>query len=165
MESPTPDKATLELAAQDVRRVLERQKEERQILLTQTNILFVTNTALLSFLTISKLLPVFSLFSVLEILLFFFNFTLLMWALLPRQFFISPNLENENFQQNYLLLPSEEYQLKMLANLIATYNANKQRLEDISQSLKYATYITAGIALVALLHQLTVYSIPELQKL
>lgn len=88
-----------------------------------------------------------------------------MWALLPRQYFISPNLEKENFQQNYLLLSPEEYQLKMLANLIATYNANKPRLEDISQSLKYATYITAGIALVALLHQLTVYSIPELQKL
>ncbi|MBD2606166.1 hypothetical protein H6G81_16935 [Scytonema hofmannii FACHB-248] len=165
MESSTPDKTTLELAAQDVRRVLKRQKEEGQILLTQTNILFVTNTALLSFLTISKLLPVFSLFSVLEILLFFFNFTLLMWALLPRQYFISPNLENENFQHNYLLLSPEEYQLKMLANFIATYNANKPRLEDISQSLKYATYITAGIALVALLHQLTVYSIPELQKL
>ncbi|MEH2364849.1 hypothetical protein [Nostoc sp.] len=46
MENPTIDKETLELAAQDVRRVIERQKEERQILITQMNILFVTNTAL-----------------------------------------------------------------------------------------------------------------------
>ncbi|MCC5624607.1 hypothetical protein [Nostoc sp. CHAB 5715] len=56
MESPAIDKETLELATQDVRRVLERQKEERQILITQMNILFVTNSAILSFLTISKLI-------------------------------------------------------------------------------------------------------------
>ncbi|MHC5832370.1 MAG: hypothetical protein ACYT04_94420, partial [Nostoc sp.] len=87
MENPTIDKETLELAAQDVRRVIERQKEERQILITQMNILFVTNTALLSFLTISRLITIFSLFSVIEILLLLFNFMLLIRALLPRKFF------------------------------------------------------------------------------
>ncbi|MEH1851892.1 MAG: hypothetical protein V7L11_09445 [Nostoc sp.] len=60
MESSTIDKETLELATQDVRRVLERQKEERQILITQMNILFVTNSAILSFLTISRLITIFS---------------------------------------------------------------------------------------------------------
>jgi len=39
------------------------------------------------------------------------------------------------------------------------------KVEDISQSLRYATFVTAGIAFVALLHQVTVYFIPELQKL
>ncbi|MEH2416159.1 hypothetical protein [Nostoc sp.] len=101
MKNPTIDKETLELAAQDVRRVIERQKSERQILITQMNILFVTNTALLSFLTISRLIPIFSIFSALEILLFFINFLLLIWALLPRKFFISPNLEeNEENKGN-----------------------------------------------------------------
>ncbi|BAZ49815.1 hypothetical protein NIES4103_24280 [Nostoc sp. NIES-4103] len=166
MESPTPENPVLELAAEDVRRVLERQKEERQILITQMNILFVTNTALLSFLTISKLLTFFSLFSVTEIALFFLNFILLIRALLPRQFVISPNLQNvNNFQKNYLSLSSQDYQLKMLANLIETYNINQKRIEDIAQSLTFATFVTSGIALVALLHQLTVYFIPELQKL
>ncbi|MEH2325672.1 MAG: hypothetical protein V7K32_19345 [Nostoc sp.] len=50
MESPAIDKETLELATQDVRRILEIQKEEQQILITQMNILFVTNSAILSFL-------------------------------------------------------------------------------------------------------------------
>lgn len=99
MESSTIDKETLELAAQDVRRVLERQKEERQVLIAQMNILFVTNTALLSFLTISRLIIRFSIFSVLEIFLFFINFLLLIWALLPRRFFISPNLEKKQESQ------------------------------------------------------------------
>lgn len=34
----------------------------------------------------------------------------------------------------------------------------------ISQSLRYATFVTAGIAFVALLHQVTVYFIPETTK-
>ncbi len=99
MESSTIDKETLELAAQDVRRVLERQKEERQVLITQMNILFVTNTALLSFLTISRLITRYSFFSVVEILLLLFNFLLLIWALLPRNFFVSPNLEKKQESQ------------------------------------------------------------------
>ncbi|QSJ19208.1 hypothetical protein JYQ62_11040 [Nostoc sp. UHCC 0702] len=162
MESPTPENSVLELAADDVRRVLERQKEERQILISQMNILFVTNTALLSFLTISKLLTLFSVFSVTELALFFLNFLLLIRALLPRQFAITPNPENV---QIYLALTTEDYQLQMLANLIETYNINQKRVEDIAQSLTLATFVTSGIALVALLHQLSVYFIPELQKL
>ena len=115
MESPTVENSVLELAADDVRRVLKRQKEERQILISQMNILFVTNTALLSFLTISQLLTRLSFFSVTELALFLLNFLLLIRALLPRQFAITPNPENV---QNYLALTTEDYQLQMLANLI-----------------------------------------------
>ncbi|MFN6559937.1 MAG: hypothetical protein RMY28_009020 [Nostoc sp. ChiSLP01] len=165
MESSTIDKETLELAAQDVRRVLDRQKEERQVLITQMNILFVTNTALLSFLTISRLITKYSSFSVVETLLLLFNFLLLIWALLPRKFFVSPNLETEDFQNRYLEFSPQEYHLQMLANLRETYNKNQKQVEDISQSLTYATFVTAGIAIVALLHQVIVYFIPELQKL
>ncbi len=165
MESSTIDKKTLELAAQDVRRVLERQKEERQVLITQMNILFVTNTALLSFLTISRLITRYSFFSVVEILLLLFNFILLIRALLPRKFFVSPNLETEDFQNRYLEFSPQEYHLQMLANLREAYNENQKQIEDISQSLTYATFVTAAIAIVALLDQVTVYFIPELQKL
>jgi hypothetical protein len=175
MESPTIDKETLELATQDVRRVLERQKEERQILITQMNILFVTNSAMLSFLTISRLITIFSIFSALEILLFFINFLLLIWALLPRKFFVSPNLEKKKenevnkeklkFPEDYLIFTPEEYNLQMLADFRETYNNNQKQVDDISLALKYATGVTAGIAVVALLHQVTVYFIPELQKL
>jgi hypothetical protein len=155
--------------------VLERQKEERQVLITQMNILFVTNTALLSFLTISRLITKYSFFSVVETLLLLFNFLLLIWALLPRRFFVSPNLEKKQetqekkeklkFPDDYLMLSSEEYHLQMLVDLIETYNKNQKQVDDISLGLKYATGVTAGIAVVALLHQVTVYFIPELQKL
>ncbi len=172
MESPTIDKETLELAAQDVRRVIERQKEERQILITQMNILFVTNSAILSFLTISRLITIFSIFSALKILLFPINFLLLIWALLPRKFFVSPNLEkneeNEEklkFPEDYLTFTPQEYNLQMLADFRETYNNNQKQVDDISLALKYATGVTAGIAVVSLLHQVTVYFIPELQKL
>jgi hypothetical protein len=175
MESPIIDKETLELATQDVRRVIERQKEERQILITQMNILFVTNSAILSFLIISRLITRFSIFSALEILLFFINFLLLIWALLPRKFFISPNLEknkeNEEkkeklkFPEDYLMFTPQEYNLQMLADLRETYNNNQKQVDDISLALKYATGVTGGIAVAALLHQVTVYFIPELQKL
>lgn len=165
MESLTIDKETLELAAQDVRRVLERQKEERQVLITQMNILFVTNTALLSFLTISRLITRYSFFSVVETLLLLVNFLLLIRALLPRKFFVSPNLETEDFQNRYLQFSPQEYHLQMLANLREAYNENQKQIEDISQSLTYATFVTAAIAIVALLHQVTVYFIPQLQKL
>ncbi|MEH1997720.1 MAG: hypothetical protein V7L00_02905 [Nostoc sp.] len=165
MENPTIDKETLELAAQDVRRVIERQKEERQILITQMNILFVTNTALLSFLTISRLITRFSIFSVTEILLLLFNFMLLVGALLPRKFFVSPNLETGDFQNKYLKFSPQEYQSHMLANLRETYNKNQKQVDDISLALKYATGVTAGITVVGLLHQVTVYFIPEPQKL
>lgn len=133
MQSPTIDEETLELAAQDVRRVLERQKEERQILITQMNILFVTNSAMLSFLTISIAFTRFSLLSAVEILLFL-NFMLLIWALLPRQFVISPNLVTDDFQNRYLKLLPQEYKLQMLANLIETYNGNIQQIKRLINS-------------------------------
>jgi hypothetical protein len=167
MESPAIDKETLELATQHVRRVLERQKEERQILITQMNILFVTNSAILSFLTISKLITILSVFSALEILLFFINFLLLIWALLPRKFFVSPNLEKQkeneekeeklNFPEDYLMFTPQEYNLQMLADFRETYNNNQKQVDDISLALKYATGVMAGIAMVALLHKVTVY--------
>lgn len=165
MESVEIDKETLGLAIEDVRRVLERQKEERQILITQTNILFVTNTALLTFLTISRLLTKFSLFSGIELLLMFLNFILLIRALLPRQFSVTPNLETEDFFNRYLELSPQQYQAQMLVDLRATYNKNQKTLEEIAQSLTYSAFVTATIALVALLHQVTAYFIPELQKL
>ncbi|NMG05691.1 hypothetical protein [Brasilonema sp. UFV-L1] len=155
---------TLSLASEDIRRVLDKQKEERQILLTQTNILFVVNSALLSVLTIARLISVFSLFSITEIVLFLINFTLLINALLPRQFVITPNPENEKFLEGYLAMSPEEYQLQMLVNLVETYNANKQPLNDISQSLFYAAGVTWGIALVGLLHVVAVYFIPQLRQ-
>lgn len=161
MESPTVENPVLELAAEDVRRVLERQKDERQFLMTQLNILFATNSALLSFLTISKLLTTLSFFTVTEIFLFLLTFLLLFLALLPRSFVITPNPENV---QKYLTLTTEDYQLQMLANLIETYNINKKVVEDFAQSLRLANYVTRGIVLVAFLHQLTVYFIPGLQK-
>ncbi|MEC4817558.1 MAG: hypothetical protein SAK29_30455 [Scytonema sp. PMC 1069.18] len=164
MESQNLSPLTLTLASQDVRRVLDKQKEERQILLTQTNILFVVNSALLSVLAISKLLSMFSLFSIMEVVLFIINFTLLVNALLPRQFVISPNPENEKFLDTYLSMTSEEYQLQMLVNLVETYNANKQPLNDISQSLFYAAVATWGLALLVLLHVVAVYFIPDLQQ-
>ncbi len=64
MESQLPDTETIKLALEDVRRVMDKQKEERQLMLTQVNILFAVNTALISLLTVGKLLTVFSLFSI-----------------------------------------------------------------------------------------------------
>lgn len=165
MELIEIDQETLTLAIEDVRRVLERQKEERQILITQTNILFVTNTALLTFLTISRLITKFSLFSVTELFLMFLNFILLIMALLPRQFSVTPNLESDDFFNQYLKLSSHQYQTQMLVNLRETYNDNQRRIEDIAQSLNYSAYVTIAVAFIALLHQVTAYFIPELQKL
>ncbi len=59
MRNPTTDK-TLELTAQNMHLVLEIQKQEHQILITQMNILFLTNTALLSLITIFRLVTRFS---------------------------------------------------------------------------------------------------------
>jgi len=53
----------------------------------------------------------------------------------------------------------------MLVNLRTTYNNNQNRVEDIAQSLTYSAFVTATIAVIALLHQVTAYLIPELQKL
>ena len=80
-----------------------------------------------------------------------------MGAFLPRQVAVTPNLEDREFLETYLALPDYEYQLQMLVNLQETYNANKQRLDDISQSLKYAAYTIWSTAAIMLVHILVVY--------
>lgn len=55
-EAPTISPVTLGLATQDVRTVLREQNEQSQILTTKLNILFVANSALLTSLSISRLL-------------------------------------------------------------------------------------------------------------
>jgi hypothetical protein len=84
-EAPSISPVTLGLAAQDVRMVLREQNEQSQILTTKLNILFVANGALLTSLSISRLLVSGSLFSLAEILGFLISFSLLMRAFLPRQ--------------------------------------------------------------------------------
>lgn len=149
--------ATLDLAAQDVRTVLREQRQEGQILTTKLNILFVTNGALLTSLSISRLIISGSVFNVAEVIGFLMSFTLLVRAFLPRQVAVTPNLEDRKFLETYLVLPYEEYQLQMLVNLAQTYNANKQRLDDVSQTLKYAAYATWATAVVMLAHILVTF--------
>lgn len=149
--------ATLDLAAQDVRTVLREQREEGQTLTTKLNILFVTNGALLTSLSISGLILSGSIFNIAEVLGFLLSFTLLVRAFLPRQVAVTPNLSDRKFLENYLVLPYEEYQLQMLVNLAQTYNANKQRLDDVSQTLKYAAYATWATAVVMLAHILSTF--------
>jgi hypothetical protein len=147
-----PSPVTIELAAQDIRFVMDEQKQQSYLLTTKLNILFVVNGALLTSLTISRLVFQPSIFSGAELLGFLVNFTLLINAFLPRQVAVSPNLEDTKFLARYLPLSPEEYHIKMMANRVATYNTNKQRLDDISQSLTYSAYVTWLIALVLLLH-------------
>ncbi len=151
------DLATIHLAAQDVRLVLEEQREQSQTLTTKLNILFVTNGALLTSLSISRLMATASVFSIAEVVGFLLSFTLLVRAFLPRQVAVSPNLEDRKFLERYLALSVEEYQLQMIVNLAETYNANKQRLDDVSTTLKYAAYATWGIAAVMLAHMVSFY--------
>src|SRR5512147_2822292 len=85
VEEPAPEPppippATLALAAQDVRMVLREQSEQGQILTTKLNILFVANGALLTSLSISRLLVSGSIFSLAEIVGFLVSFSLLMGA-------------------------------------------------------------------------------------
>ncbi len=156
-ELPAIPPATLALAAQDVRMVLREQNEQGQILTTKLNILFVANGALLTSLSISRLLVSGSVFSLAEIVGFLVSFSLLMGAFLPRQVAVTPNLEDRKFLETYLALPEQDYQLQMLVNLSETYNANKQRLEDTSQSLKYAAYTIWGTTAIMLIHILVIY--------
>ncbi|HEY9606582.1 hypothetical protein [Allocoleopsis sp.] len=157
---PSPSLATVELAARDVRLVLDQQKERNQTLTTKLNILFVTNGALLTSLIISRLLFIPSPFSIAELLGFLVNFTLLINAFLPRQVAVSPNLDDKKFLERYLVLQPEEYQLQMIVNLVETYNANRQRLEDVSLSLKYSAFVTWGIALILLMHVVAASFVP-----
>lgn len=154
---------TLELATQDVRTVLREQNEQSQILTTKLNILFVANSALLTSLSISRLLVSGSLFSLAEILGFLISFSLLMRAFLPRQVAVTPNLEDSTFLERYLALSAQDYQLQMLVNLAETYNANKQRLEDVSQGLKYAAYTIWTTTAIMLINIIVVYVTKTLQ--
>jgi len=147
--TPAISPVTLKLADRNVRMVLDIQRDQSQTLTTKLNLLFVANGALLTSLSISRLIVSGSVFSVAEVLGFLICFSLLMGAFLPRQVAVTPNLEDREFLETYLALPDYEYQLQMLVNLQETYNANQQRLDDISQSLKYPAYSiwgTAGIA-------------------
>ncbi|MBD0302504.1 MAG: hypothetical protein ICV85_10090 [Tolypothrix sp. T3-bin4] len=143
--------------------VLAQQRERTQTLTTKLNILFVTNGALLTSLIISRLLFIPSPFSIAEILGFLINFTLLINAFLPRQEAVSPNLEDTKFLERYLVLPPDEYQLQMLVNLTQTYNANRQRLEDVSLSLKYSAYVTWVIALILLTHVVAAFFVQGIE--
>ncbi|NEP14874.1 MAG: hypothetical protein F6K14_32805 [Symploca sp. SIO2C1] len=140
--------------------VIAQQREQSQSLTTKLNILFVTNGALFTSLTISRLLFFPSPFSLAELLGFLVNFTLLLNAFLPRQLVVSPNLGDKKFLERYLVLSQQEYQLRMLVNLVETYNANKQRLEDVSSSLKYSAYVTWSVALIVTLHILVAFFLP-----
>ncbi len=153
---------TLALASQDVRRVLKAQNEQGQILTTKLNILFVSNGALLTNVSLARLMVFTSWYSLvcstLELVGFLVSFTLLILAFFPRPVVVSPNLEDRQFLERYLTLSAEEYQLQMLVNLVETYNANKQRLDDVSLSLRFASYATWTIAAVMLIHMVIVYS-------
>ncbi|MGK7946599.1 MAG: hypothetical protein AB4058_19245 [Microcystaceae cyanobacterium] len=151
------DSKTIRLAAQDVRSIIEQQRQQSYSLTTKLNILFVVNGALLTSLTLSRLVMQPSLFSFAEIIGFLINFTLLINAFLPRQVAVSPNLEDNKFLERYLLLAPEDYRLKMIVNQVATYQSNKQRIDDVSQSLRYAAYVTWMIAFVIMFHIIASY--------
>jgi hypothetical protein len=51
----------------------------------------------------------------------------------------------------------------MLVNLAETYNANKQRLEDVSQGLKYAAYTIWTTTAIMLINIVVVYITKSLQ--
>lgn len=152
---------TLDLAMRDARSVLDQQQQLRQQSLTQLNILFVANTALLSVLAISRLIFTVSLFSVIELLGFSLSFTLLGYALLPRQPFVTPNLADRESLERYLALSPDEYRLQMLTNLVEVYKANKQRLDDITQALSLATY-SVWITMIATLSHIMLVILLEL---
>ena len=158
-EPPPISRVTLKLVAQDVRMVIREQNEQSQTLTTKLNILFVANGALLTSLSVSRLIIAGGIFSLAEVVGFLVSFSLLMGAFLPRQVAVTPNLEDQKFLEKYLLLSANDYQLQMLVNLTETYKANKQRLEDISQSLKYAAYTIWGTAAIMLIHILVIYLI------
>ncbi len=157
-----PNYATIELAAKDVRSVVEQQRQQVQNLTTKLNILFVINGALLTALNLSRLLLIPSIFSIAEVVGFFVNITLLLNAFLPRQVAISPNLGDQKFLERYLPLTPEEYQLKMMVNQVQAYNANKQRLDDVSQSLTYSAYVTWVVAFVIMVHIVAANFLPEI---
>lgn len=158
------DSATLDLAFEDIRRVIDEQREQGQVLTTKLNILFAVNSgSLLLCLAISKMLLVASVFSVGEIIGFLLSFSLLISAFLPRQVAVTPNLDNPKVIERYLNLSKADYQLQMIVNLVETYNVNKQRLDDQSKSLSYAACTTLGLAVLMMIHIIAIYFNPALQ--
>ncbi|PSO49852.1 MAG: hypothetical protein BRC33_05355 [Cyanobacteria bacterium SW_9_44_58] len=157
-QSSQSDPATIGLALEDIRRVIEQQHQQSQLLTTKLNILFAVNSGgLLIALAISKLILIPSVFSVAEMVGFMITFALLLSAFLPRQVAVTPNLGNVEVVERYLNLSKTNYQLQIIVNLVETYNVNKQRLDDKSKSLTYAAYSTFGIVVVITLHVLSLY--------
>ncbi|HEY9816483.1 MAG TPA: hypothetical protein V6D20_11905 [Candidatus Obscuribacterales bacterium] len=157
IDEPLLSPETISLAFRDVRIVLQEQREQSHLLTTKLNILFVANGALLTSLTISRLMMIPSPFTVAEVIGFFISFTLLVRAFLPRQVAVSPNLEDRKFLERYLALSAVEYQLQMMVNWSETYNANKQRVDDVSKTLQLAAYATLSVATIMLIHILAAY--------
>jgi len=152
------DPATIGLALEDIRRVIEQQHQQSQLLTTKLNILFAVNSGgLLIALAISKLILIPSIFSVAEMIGFMITFALLLSAFLPRQVAVTPNLGNVEVVERYLNLSQTNYQLQMIVNLVETYNVNKQRLDDKSKSLTYAAYSTFGIVVIIMFHVFSLY--------
>lgn len=164
-QSSQPDPVTLDLALEDIRRVIEQQHQQSQLLTTKLNILFAVNSGgLLIALAISKLILIPSIFSVAEMVGFMITFALLLSAFLPRQVAVTPNLGNVEVVERYLNLSKTSYQLQMIVNLVETYNVNRQRLDDKSKSLTYAAYSTFGIVIIITFHVFSLYyssQIPE----
>lgn len=149
-----PDFVTVSLALKDVRAVLVQQQQLRQLSLTQLNILFVVNTALLSVLSFTKLIFGRNWFSLIEIAGFSLSFSLLIFALLPRTQSVTPNPKNLDIEES-LAKSANDYQLQMLSNFQEVYRTNQQRIDDITQALLVASFTLWATVIVALLHILT----------
>ncbi|MFP4133103.1 MAG: hypothetical protein ACLFRN_02080 [Halothece sp.] len=157
-QSSEPDPVTLDLALEDIRRVIEQQHQQSQLLTTKLNILFAVNSGgILTALAISKLILIPSIFSIAEMIGFMITFALLLSAFLPRQVAVTPNLGNIEVVERYLNLSKTNYQLQMIVNLVETYNVNRQRLDDKSKSLTYAAYSTFTIVVIVTLHVFSLY--------
>ncbi|NER37032.1 MAG: hypothetical protein F6J93_24195 [Oscillatoria sp. SIO1A7] len=167
-DNPSPSRVeqgrdTLELAAEDVRRLIDQQQKERQFLINQLNILFLTNSTLLTFVAISGVFV--GSFRIIEILVLLVNYLLLFSAFLPSQVSVSPNLEDDAFLVNYLKFEPDEYQFQMLYDLKESYNQNKKRLDYIAQSLLWARLVFGLVVALPILYLLVSYFIPEWVKL
>jgi hypothetical protein len=146
---PEPDFVTLSLAVEDVRAVLIQQQDLQKVALTQLNILFVVNTALLSVLSFSKLIFSQTWFSLIEIGGFLISFSLLINALVPRQVSVTPNPATI---QSQIAKPANDYRQQLLRSFQKIYQSNQQRLDDVADSLVKASYTLWGILITALLH-------------
>ena len=161
---PELNPETIKLALEDIQRVTEQQRQLRQDLTTKLNILFVTNSALLSFMAISRLISFCNLFTLLELLALGTNFVLLFGAFVPSQPSASPNLITKEFVENYPTMEPDEYHLQMLYDLQDSYIANQQRLDDIAQMVLRSAGVTGVIAVVVIVHIFASYLMPELKQ-